>query len=277
MNLLSSSMGLINSSINGYTFLDFIGSGSFGSVYKAEKQGVIYAIKIFREDYVYAEFLKDGENNRIRREIDIMRSINHHYLVKYVDDFKHSYLNSSSYFLVMEYVEGTTLKSLITNRKLGTERDIIKIYRMILEGVQALHNLTSYDIQNGIIHRDLKPENIIINSNGIKILDYGLSKVIDYTSLTGTGAFLGSPLYASPEQIKDSKNIDKRSDLYTLGVILYELLTLNLPYEYSGIHDLIGKILNEKPIPPRKKNFNISNYLENIIFKLLEKKYLRTI
>ncbi len=111
----------------------------------------------------------------------------------------------------------------------------------------------------------------MVSEDSVKILDYGLSKVIDYTSLTSTGQFLGSLLYSSPEQITDSKHIDKRSDLYTLGVILYEMLTSKIPYEYTNRAELINKITNESPIPPRKYNSGITNKYENIIFRLLEK------
>ncbi|MBK9525702.1 MAG: serine/threonine protein kinase [Bacteroidetes bacterium] len=142
-----------------------------------------------------------------------------------MDDFKGNDLNVPSYFLVMEFAEGETLQKLIKNKALTNEAQIIPIFKNILEGIKGLHQVRGEDESKGIIHRDLKPENIIVKGNKVKILDYGISKVIDYTALTSTGNFLGSPLYSSPEQITDSKNIDKRSDLYTLGVILYEMLT----------------------------------------------------
>jgi len=134
-----------------------------------------------------------------------------------------------------------------------------------------LHQVRGDDESKGIIHRDLKPENIIVNGDQVKILDYGISKVIDYTALTSTGNFLGSPLYSSPEQITDSKHIDKRSDLYTLGVVFYEMLTSKVPYDFNNLPELIDKIKNENPIPPRKYLSDITNKFENIIFKLLEK------
>ena len=264
-------MALIGQQINGYTFTDFIGSGSFGSVYKAEKGGETFAIKVFREDYVLNEFRQKGENNRIQREIDIMKSANHPFLIRYVDDFKGTELDVSFYFLVMEFADGTTLKKLIENKLLVDEREVISTFQKILEGIKALHQIRGTDEEKGIIHRDLKPENIMVSEDSVKILDYGLSKVIDYTSLTSTGQFLGSLLYSSPEQITDSKHIDKRSDLYTLGVILYEMLTSKIPYEYTNRAELINKITNESPIPPRKYNSGITNKYENIIFRLLEK------
>lgn len=264
-------MALINQTINGYTFTEFIGAGGFGSVYKAIKDGNIYAIKVFREEYVLQQYKQSGQNNRIQREIDIMKTVTHPFLIKYVDDFKGNDLNTPSYFLVMEFAEGVTLQKLIKNKALTGEDIVISIFRNILEGIKALHQVRGNDEGKGIIHRDLKPENIIVNGVKVKIIDYGISKVIDYTALTSTGNFLGSPLYSSPEQITDSKNIDKRSDLYTLGVILYEMLTSKVPYEFSNLPELINKIKNESPIPPRKYFPEITNKFENIIFKLLEK------
>ena len=264
-------MALLNHSINGYKFIEFIGSGGFGSVYKAEKEGNVFAIKVFREDYILQEYQSKGKNNRIQREIDIMKSVDHPFLIKYVDDFKGDDLNVPSYFLVMEYAAGKTLQKTIKDKEFIDEQHVISVFQRILKGIKALHQIRGNDESKGIIHRDLKPENIIVNGDTVKILDYGISKVIDYTALTSTGNFLGSPLYASPEQITDSKNIDKRSDLYTLGVILYEMLTLKVPYEFSGLPELIDKIKNQSPIPPRKYFPAITNKYENIIFKLLEK------
>ncbi len=263
-------MAIINQTINGYTFTDFIGAGGFGSVYKATKEGKTFAIKVFREEYILQEY-KNGRNNRIQREIDIMKSVNHPCLIRYVDDFKGDDLNVPSFFLVMEFAEGETLQKIIRNKGLQSEAQIVNIFKKILEGIKGLHQIRGVDENKGIIHRDLKPENIIVNGNSVKILDYGISKVIDYTTLTSTGNFLGSPLYSSPEQITDSKNIDKRSDLYTLGVIFYEMLTGKVPYEFTNLPELIDKIKNENPIPPRKYFPDITNKFENVIFKLLEK------
>ena len=264
-------MNIIGTIISGYKITEFIDSGGFGSVYKAEKNGITYAIKIFREDYVLKEYREKGENNRIKREIDIMKSVSHPSLIKYIDDFKEILAGVPSYFLVMEYAEGMNLRKLLTQKEL-TEEEAIIIFSKILDGIEALHSIRGSNDDKGIIHRDLKPENIIINNKGeVKILDYGLSKIIDYTSITSTGEVMGSPIYMSPEQVKDSKHIDKRSDLYTLGLILYEMLTKRLPYSATNIPELFQKILNEQPIPPRRWKPLIKNEIENIILKLLEK------
>lgn len=263
-------MSIIGTTINGYNIIQFIDSGGFGSVYKAEKDGHYYAIKIFREDYVLKEYREKGDNNRIKREIDIMKSVSHPNLIRYVDDFKYITSGVPSYFLVMEFAEGITLRKLLNNQVLP-EKEISEIFINILDGIDGLHSIRGSNDNTGIIHRDLKPENIIINGSDVKILDYGISKIIDYTSITNTGEVMGSPIYMSPEQISDSKNIDKRSDIYTLGVILYEMLAKELPYEFASLPELYRKIIEEAPIPPRRWNLLINNHLENITLKLLEK------
>jgi len=263
-------MSITGKEIQGYKIIEFIDSGGFGSVYKAEKDSRLYAIKIFREDYVLKEFREKGENNRIRREIEIMTSVSHPNLINYVDDFKETVSGVPSYFLVMEFAPGINLRKLL-NQKTLTEDEAIQLFLKILDGINALHSIRGDNDDTGIIHRDLKPENIIVNGNDIKILDYGISKIIDYTSITSTGEIMGSPIYMSPEQVKDSKHIDKRSDLYTLGLILYEMLTNNLPYQSSSIPELFNKIISEQPIPPRRWVPLINNEIENIILKLLEK------
>ena len=168
----------------------------------------------------------------------------------------------------MEYFPGRTLRSFLRNDvELET---LIRIFVSVLYGVGDLHN-TIID-NEGIIHRDLKPDNIMIDDNlNVKIIDYGLSKIIDFSSITSTGTQIGSPLYMSPEQLKDSKHIDYRADIYALGIILYEMLTKNIPYKASTLPELLMKILNDPIIPPKQYNPNISDGLENIIFKATAK------
>jgi len=266
-------MQLLNQTIKGYRVISFINKGGFGAVYKAEKNGNIYAIKIFNEDYLLREFKKHGEkNNRLQREIDIMKSVSHEFLVKYVDDFVIEDEAGKNFFLVMEYIEGENLREILNKNEKLKEEDALILFKQILEGINYLHNLRGEEADTGIIHRDLKPENILVQGNGkIKIVDFGISKVIDYTSITSTGEVFGTGPYMSPEQITDSKNIDKRSDLYTAGVILYEMLTGYYPYDFQYQPELLDKIKNEPAIPPRRRNIEISNKIENVILKLLEK------
>lgn len=254
-------MELLNKKINGYKIVDFLGEGGFGSVYKAEKDGRYFAIKIFREAYILNEF-KKGDDNRITREIAVMQKVRHPFLVDYIEHFFEKVLDVPQIFLVMEYIKGETLRKEI---KKGMVKNAEGIFVKVLEGLRALH-------AKNIIHRDLKPENIIVQTSGdIKILDYGLAKLIDYTSITSTGNILGTFAYMSPEQITDSKHIDYRSDFYSAGMIFYEMVTRQRPFNAILVPELIDKIKNEPPTPPRKWNRGIGNRHENIILKLLEK------
>lgn len=260
-------MNIVGQVINGYLFEEALGSGSFGAVYRVSKENNVYAAKVLSETYILDEF--KNEQNRITREIDVLKNVKGENLIKYQEDFyfKNEF-GIMEYVIVMEYFPGRTLRSFLRNDvELET---LIRIFVSVLYGVRDLHNII---IENeGIIHRDLKPDNIMIDDNlNVKIIDYGLSKIIDFSSITSTGTQIGSPLYMSPEQLKDSKHIDYRADIYALGIILYEMLTKNIPYKASTLPELVMKILNDPIIPPKQYNPNISDGLENIIFKATAK------
>ena len=260
-------MNIVGQVINGYLFEEALGSGSFGAVYRVSKENNVYAAKVLSETYILDEF--KNEQNRITREIDVLKNVKGENLIKYQEDFcfKNEF-GIMEYVIVMEYFSGRTLRSFLRNDvELET---LIRIFVSVLYGVRDLHNTI---IENaGIIHRDLKPDNIMIDDNlNVKIIDYGLSKIIDFSSITSTGTQIGSPLYMSPEQLKDSKHIDYRADIYALGIILYEMLTKNIPYKASTLPELLMKILNDPIIPPKQYNPTISDGLENIIFKATAK------
>ena len=243
-------MNIVGKVINGYLFEEALGSGSFGAVYKVSKANKIYAAKVLSETYILDEF--KHEQNRITREIDVLKTVKGENLIKYQEDF---YFKNEfgvlEYVIVMEYFVGETLRKYL---KKDVALDVlVKIFINILHGVSDLHNTV---IENeGIIHRDLKPDNIMIDDElNVKIIDYGLSKIIDFSSITSTGTQIGSPLYMSPEQLKDSKHIDYRADIYALGIILYEMLTKNIPYRAATLPELLMKILNDPIIPPKQYN-----------------------
>lgn len=260
-------MNLVGTIIQGYLFEEALGSGSFGAVYKVSKDGITYAAKVLAETYILQEF--KNEQNRITREIDVLKKVKGEKLIHYQDDFFfYNEFGVKEYVIIMEYFPGKTLRTYLkdcTNLEV-----LVKIFVRILQGVKELHH-TIID-QNGIIHRDLKPDNIMIDDDlNVKIIDYGLSKIIDFSSITSTGTQIGSPLYMSPEQLKDSKNIDYRADIYALGVILYEMITRNIPYKAATLPELLMKILNEPIVPPKQYNPDISDVLEKIIFKATSK------
>lgn len=260
-------MNIVGKVINGYLFEEALGSGSFGAVYRVSKGKTTYAAKVLAETYILEEFKND--QNRITREIDVLKNVTGKNLIKYQEDFyfKNEF-DVIEYVIVMEYFEGKTLRNYLRgNVDLDT---LISVFVSVLQGVRELHNTIIE--KEGIIHRDLKPDNIMIDDElNVKIIDYGLSKIIDFSSITSTGTQIGSPLYMAPEQLRDSKHIDYRADIYALGIILYEMLTKNMPYKATTLPELLLKILNDPIIPPRQYNSSISDGLEKIIFKATAK------
>lgn len=255
---------MLGRNIDGYILKEFKGNGSFGSVYICEKDEFKYAIKLFNFSFVFAEFA-NGDDNRITREIKALKSVNHPNVVSYIDDGEYIENDVKYLYVVMEYIEGQDFQKYLQNNNVDLER-AKDIFTKIINGVNAIHS-------KNIIHRDLKPANIYItNANEIKILDFGLSKLIDFSSITSTGSEIGSPLYMSPEQIRDGKNVDYRSDYYAIGVILFELLSQNTPYgKVQSRVELYYKIINEPPLSIRQFIPTIPNEFDNLISALLEK------
>jgi len=253
-----------NKQIDDYHIIEFIGKGSFGSVYRCEKNGVTYAIKIFNADYVSSEYLR-GADNRINREIEAMKIVDSVNVVKYIDHGTFVDNNWKYYYVVMEFMDGNDLESILRQRSFSQE-EAITIFKSLLNGVSDIHKAK-------LIHRDLKPANICFLKDGsIKILDFGLSKLIDFTSITSTGDVLGSPLYMSPEQLSDSKNIDYRSDYYALGVILFKILTNKTPYgDIASREELYYRIQSNPPISIRIYLPMVDNAIDNLIDNLLKK------
>lgn len=250
--------------IDGFELIDFKGKGTFGSVYQCKKDNQLYAMKIFASDFVFSEFSK-GDDNRITREIDALKMVNSEFVVKYIADGNFIDNGWKYFYVVMDYVDGEDLESALKKRTFSV-KEAITIFVSILQGINAIHKAN-------LIHRDLKPANIYLLCKGnVKILDFGLSKLIDFTSITNTGDQLGTPLYMSPEQISDSKNIDYRSDYYALGVILFKLLTNTTPYgNITSREELYYKIKAEPPISIRTLIPTIDNSVDNLIECLLQK------
>lgn len=250
--------------IDNYRIIEFKGKGTFGSVYTCEKDEKTYAMKIFSADFVHSEFAKDIDN-RITREITALKMVNSPYVVKYIDDGSFIDNGWKYFYVVMDFVDGEDLENVLKNRNFSVD-EALSVFDFILKGISAIHGAN-------LIHRDLKPANIYLLKDGsVKILDFGLSKLINFTSITNTGDQLGSPLYMSPEQISDSKNVDFRSDYYALGVIFFEMLTNQTPYGKGVLRDeLYNKIKVEPPISIRTYIPTIENSIDNLLDALLQK------
>ncbi len=248
--------------IDGYVIGDYLGGGQFGEVYKAEKDGVVYAIKFIRKSFLYEDY-RDG---LLRREIGALKRVSSEYAIKYFGDGNFLDGHVEYAYIVMEFVEGKTLRDILSeSHEPWEERRAIDFVESLLHGLADIHNA-------GVIHRDLKPENIKITTEGkIKILDYGLSKIVDYSSITQTGYPIGTFFYMSPEQAKGDKPLKPGTDFYSIGVILYELLTGKILFFPSTNAQIIHKTINVKPPYPSSINPRISNQIENVTLKLLAK------
>ena len=224
-----------------YEILEEIARGGMGVVYKAkEKNGRIVALKILLSSMLKS----DMQRQRFYREAEVVSSLNHPNIIPLYRMGEHK----NCPFLTMKYIEGKTLEQHFDQQNLPLEQGLDLICKI----AYALH----YAHQKKIIHRDIKASNILIDELGVPyLLDFGLAKIADQASvLTQTGSKLGTPYYMSPEQVKGRKrSIKKQSDIYSLGVVLYQHLTNQLPFEGKTVNDLYHNILNEDPLPPKKE------------------------
>jgi serine/threonine protein kinase len=165
----------------------------------------------------------------------------------------------------MEHVEGITVRELIDTRGQLEISSTLAIGSQLSTALDAAH-------EQGIIHRDIKPQNLLLDPDGVlKVMDFGIARLAEKTStLTEAGLVVGTPSYMSPEQLL-SEAIDVRSDLFAVGVVLYECLTATLPFEAEAPVALIAKILSEEPLAPRTLNSDIPEALSELILCLLAK------
>ncbi|MFN3995978.1 MAG: serine/threonine-protein kinase, partial [bacterium] len=208
-----------NPKVANYILLERIGTGATAIVYKAQniKNKSIVALKLIHKHLFQEPWFQE----RIKNEIEINKILAHPNIVKLIDYD----LEGDQPFLAFEFVEGKSLSKIIQEKKRLQLGEALDIWMQILEALDYAH-------QKGIIHRDLKPDNILIKQDKtIKITDFGISKRID-TTLNLTQDFVGTPWYMSPEQIKNQK-VDNRSDIYSLGIIVYQMLTGKFPFETS--------------------------------------------
>lgn len=240
-----------------------IGAGGMGEVYLAydEKLKRRVALKILPSEYTS----NDERVKRFELEARAISALNHPNIVTIYDVGNSGGIN----FIATEFVEGKTLRELIgTNLKL---KDTLAVILQACDALAVAHN-------SRIIHRDIKPENIMIRPDGyVKILDFGLAKLseIDLKTMknftnTAKGVIIGTPAYMSPEQVADD-NVDHRTDLWSIGVVLYELLTGVNPFKKDNRQNTFQAILAEEPPPASSLNAEVSSELDQILIKALEK------
>lgn len=236
--------------IPGYELTELLGRGGMGEVWRARQTslGRMVAVKLLPEDLA-----KDREFvARFEKEATALARLSHPNIIQIIDRGEAS---GHYYYFVMEFVDGTSLRELMNAKKL-TVPEVVRLVTQILRAMEAAHD-------GGIIHRDLKPENILVDARGhAKVADFGLAgmrQVDERLQLTGTAVAMGTINYMAPEQRRDARNVDHRADLYSMGVILYELLTGDLPVgrfrmpseRVPGtdprLDEIVGRLLETEP------------------------------
>jgi serine/threonine-protein kinase len=241
-----------------YEILEILGEGGMAFVYKARDMQLerFVAIKTLKPNYVNQETFVD----RFKREAKTAANLNHPNIVQIFDWG----IEKEPYF-VMEYIEGNTLTSIIAKNRTISLSDILFIGAQVSNGLHAAH-------QKGLVHRDIKPGNIMITPDGkVKVTDFGIVSLQNEESdITKTGSILGTASYISPEQAQ-GKPVSIESDLYSLGTVLYELITGRAPFSGDSPISTATKHLTEKPEKPSMFRRDLPKGVETAILKLLEK------
>ncbi len=260
---------MIGTVLGNYKVVSQISAGGMGTVYRAEHTliGRVVAIKVLHPDMCANKEVV----NRFFNEAKATTAINHPGIVE-IFDF--GYMPSGHAYLVMEFLDGMSLAQRIKLRRPIPEGEAAMVVRGVCSALSAAH-------AKGIVHRDLKPDNIFVIPDPdsalgerCKLLDFGIAKLTDIGmagSTTKTGAVMGTPTYMSPEQCRGTGDVDHRADLYSLGCILYELITGGPPFRLRGAGELIGAHLYATPERPTKLMASISEETETLVMTLLEK------
>src|SRR5262245_26060302 len=249
-----------------------LGAGGMGKVWSARVEGrvpgldvgALVALKVVHPHLLEAP----GFFKRFLREAEIGKAVVHENVVRTFDCDAVMSGGAQQNFLVMEYVEGQTLRGLLAELERVPEELCRHIGREVAKGLAAIH-------ATGVVHRDMKPENVLITKDhAVKVMDLGVARLSDEAlRLSQTGAFVGSIHYAAPECFDDGgRNVDGRADLHALGLVLYELACGVNPYFADSVPETLKKVLHEAPRRLGDVNPQLSPFFEEVVHTLLAKK-----
>ncbi|MBI2432607.1 MAG: protein kinase, partial [Candidatus Hydrogenedentes bacterium] len=243
-----------------YEILKKLGRGAMGIVYEGRDPNIgrRVAIKTARRDLMEAAGIADEMKQRFLREAQVAGALSHPNIITIYDADEEDGIA----YIAMEFLEGGNLQDLIDAQERLSPQKIVKIGAMLCKALSVVH-------AQGIIHRDIKPANILTVKGDIKLTDFGIAHVSN-SSLTHTGARIGTPAYMSPEQIQGI-TADRRSDLFSVAVVLYELLTGEKPFSGESFAAVSHNILYSHPVPPHTLNVNVGEFLSNVVLKALSK------
>lgn len=242
-----------------YKLKRLVGVGGMAMVFEADDlfRGNVVAVKILKEEFASDEV----SVQRFINESKAVLMLSHPNIVKIFDVS----VKGEHKYIVMEYIDGITLKTYMQRKGALSVKETIAYSIQILRALEHAHI-------GGIVHRDIKPHNIMLLKNGqIKVTDFGIAKLPDAKTLTATDKAIGTVYYISPEQAAGEKGIDRRTDLYSVGVLMYEMITGKLPFDGENPVSIALKQINEAPKLPSELNPNIPKGLEQIILFAMEK------
>ncbi|MDR3620238.1 MAG: protein kinase [Paludisphaera borealis] len=269
------SQGFIGEQLGSFRLEEVIGSGAMGVVFRATQEIVdpnssaadaegrkVVATRKAAVKIVQGEIAENTKLlERFSREAEIIKQFRHPNIVRWLATGKFR----GTYYFAMEFVEGVTLEKLLLDRGAIPWREVVDLAIQICD---ALH----YAHQQGVVHRDLKPSNLMVTRDGrIKLTDFGIARVLDRTALTAPGRTLGTAAYMAPEQIRGTPAVSHKTDLYSLGVVLYQMLTGKPPFEGASAVVLMHCHLNEPPPRPSDKVQEIPKALNDLVVALMSK------
>lgn len=246
--------------IGRYDVLSELGQGAMGMVYKAQDPLIERIVAIKTINLEVAEDEQEEYEKRFYQEAKAAGRLNHPNIVTIYDVGK----SGDMAYMAMEFLEGEELRSIINRTRLTTTQ-VLDIVIQVAQGLAYAHEYS-------IVHRDIKPSNIMLIRGGhVKITDFGIARMASSSIRTQVGMVLGSPKYMSPEQVL-GKTLDHRSDIFSLGVTLYEMLTGHAPFQGDSVNAVMSQTLNNQPAKPSTLNPQLPDVIDAVVAKAMAKK-----